>query len=59
MNLSEKLIKNRYKIGNRIAQGGFGVVFEGKDLQTKEGLAIKIVRFNFQFSKFLSSFLLH
>jgi serine/threonine protein kinase len=35
-------INNRWVIGAKIASGGFGAIYKGVDLKTKEDVAIKV-----------------
>ena len=40
--ISGKVLKNRYKIGEEIDRGNFGIIFEVYDKNTKKNLAMKI-----------------
>ena len=37
-------LANRYRLDKEIGSGGFGVVYEGTNIETKKKVAIKIVR---------------
>lgn len=39
-------VKMRYKFVGELGRGAFGVVFDGIDLETKEAVAIKVIRTN-------------
>ncbi|KAG5744472.1 hypothetical protein H9Q72_014048 [Fusarium xylarioides] len=38
------LIKDKYRVDYRIGKGGFGLVYAGTDIDTKEDVAIKLMR---------------
>jgi casein kinase 1 len=40
-NIKDKIIANKYKLGNILSNGSFGVVFSGKNINTNESVAIK------------------
>ena len=36
------IIANKYRITERLGNGGFGTIFKGENIRTKEPVAIKI-----------------
>jgi serine/threonine protein kinase len=47
-------INNRWVIGVKIASGGFGAIYKGVDLKTKEDVAIKVVSHSSHCLRFLN-----
>ena len=42
MNYINNIINNKFKIIKKIGEGSFGIVFKGENINTKEGVAIKL-----------------
>lgn len=39
-----KIFNNQYMLKKRLSQGSYGIVFEGEDMHSKQGVAVKIER---------------
>lgn len=42
--MTEKILNNRYKLGEQIGSGGMSIVYKAFDLQTSQTVAVKILR---------------
>src|ERR1700755_1329248 len=55
MSSSSNVVGVHYRVGKKIGEGSFGVIFEGTNLLNNQQVAIKFVRFALQFSCYDSS----